>query len=205
MGEKYKYREEETRGIDSLLLERRRRLRTRFSPVILRRLLSLHNDRPRIRRSRRDGDDFRKSFPLDELRSPFPCHCIKDFQRVRSLLMLPSSCSCPPRDIDNRGDSTRSCIYGYIRQINEPPCLPEWDFRNAVHGRTQSIMDVRRCTDCRATIYGGISDPLAISSAVTYAVSLISLFPRCGKRDKTIPTGVRAQPFESPRELVFAT
>lgn len=36
--EKYKYREEETRGIDSLLLERRRRLRTSFSPVIPRKI-----------------------------------------------------------------------------------------------------------------------------------------------------------------------
>lgn len=41
-GKKYKYRKGETRGIDSLSLERRRRrcrnLRTSFSPVILRKI-----------------------------------------------------------------------------------------------------------------------------------------------------------------------
>lgn len=64
------------------------------------RLLSLHNDKPRshIRRLRRDGDDFRKSFPLDELRSLFSCRNIKDFP----VHFQPPD-ACPLIDIQWRG------------------------------------------------------------------------------------------------------
>lgn len=98
--------------------------------------------------------------------------------RIRSRLMLPSSRSCPPTDINDRGDSIRcnGQYYTRVERINEPaPSRMGFSWRCVA--RTRSIIGVHRCTDCRATIYGGISDPLTISSAVTYATR--HLWYRC--------------------------
>lgn len=76
------------RGIDSLLLECRRRLRMSFSLVIPRKIAPYINyDKPRshIRQLRRE--DFRKSFPLDELHFLFPRHCIIVSKCIPGLLV----------------------------------------------------------------------------------------------------------------------